>query len=42
MEGFFQIKFHRGMKFYSFHPGMKLTCKQKFFHPGMRFRLGYM
>ena len=31
---FFQIKFHPGMKFYSFHPGMILTCKQKFFHPG--------
>ena len=39
MEGFFQIKFY---------PRMKLTCKQKFFsshdefHPGIRFRLGYM
>ena len=39
---FFQIKFHPGMKFYSFHPRMKLTCKQKFFHPRMRIRLGYM
>ena len=26
----------------NFHFGMKLTCKQKFFHPGMRFYLGYM
>ena len=25
LEVFFQIKFH---------PGMKLTCKHKFFHPG--------
>ena len=33
-EVFFQIKFHPGMKFYSFHPEMKLTCRQKFFHPG--------
>ena len=41
-EVFFQIKFHPGIKFYSFHetPGMKLTSKQKFFHPEMGFRLG--
>ena len=25
-----------------FHPGMKLTRKQKFFHPGMKFHLGYV
>ena len=48
-EVFFQIKYHPGMKFCSFHPGMKLTCKQKFFYPGTGFirdvdeiRLGYM
>ena len=41
-EVFFRSKFHPGTKFYSFHPGMKLTCKHKFFHTGMRFRLGYM
>ena len=41
-EVIFQIKFYPKMKFYSFHPGMKLTCKQKFFQPRMRFRLGYM
>ena len=29
----FQIKFYPRTKFYSFHPGMKLTCKQKFFYP---------
>ena len=29
------------MKFYSFHPGMKLTCKQKFFHPGRSFIPGW-
>ena len=29
------------MKFYSFHPGMKLTCKQKFFHPEASFILGW-
>ena len=34
---FFQIKFYPRMKFYSFHLGMKLTCKQKFFHPGTSF-----
>ena len=33
-EVFFQIKFHRGMKFYWFHIGMKLTCKQNFFISG--------
>ena len=33
-EVFFQIKFYIRMKFYLFHRGMKLTCKQKFFHPG--------
>ena len=37
MGGFFQMKFLPGMKFYSFHPGMKLTCKQKFFHTGTNF-----
>ena len=36
-EVFFQIKFHSGMKFYSFHPRMKLTCKQTFFHLGTSF-----
>ena len=36
-EVFFQIKFHPGMKLCSFHTGMKLTCKQKFFHSGMSF-----
>ena len=36
-ELFFQIKFHPAMKFYSFHPGMKLTCKKNFFHPGTSF-----
>ena len=36
-EIFFQIKFHTGIKFYSFHLGMKLMCKQKFFHPGTSF-----
>ena len=40
-EVFFQIKFHLGMKFYSFHPGMKLTCKQTFFHPGTSFIRGW-
>ena len=39
---FFQIKFHLRMKFYSFHPEMKPTCKKKFFHSRMRFHLGYM
>ena len=29
-EVFLQIKFHPGMKFYLFHPLMKLTCKQEF------------
>ena len=33
-EVFFQIIFHPRMKFYSFHPEMKFTCKQKFCHPG--------
>ena len=28
---------HPKMKFYSFHPGMNLTCKQNSFHPGIRF-----
>ena len=42
MGGFFQIKFHPKMKFYSFHPGMKLFSYQDEFHPKMRFRLGYM
>ena len=36
-EDFFQIEFHPRMKFYSFHPGMKLMCKQKFFHYGTSF-----
>ena len=40
-EVFFQIKFHLGMKFYLFHPGMKLTCKQKFFHPRTSFIPGW-
>ena len=40
-EVFFQIKFHPGMKFYSFHSGMKLTCKQKFFHPWTSFIPGW-
>ena len=40
-EVFFQIKFHSGMKFYSFHPRMKLTCKQKFFHPRTSFIPGW-
>ena len=40
-EVFFQIKFHPQMKFYSFHPGMKLTCKQNFFHPRTSFILGW-
>ena len=29
------------MNFYSFHPGMKLTCKQRFFHPGMKLSQKY-
>ena len=29
------------MKFYSFHPGMKLTCKQKVFHPRASFIPGW-
>ena len=33
-EVFFQIKFYPGMKFYSLHPRMKLTCTHKCFHPG--------
>ena len=41
MGGFLSIKFHPGMKFYSFHRGMKLTCKQKFFHPGTSFIPGW-
>ena len=32
-EVFFQIKFH---------PRMKFTCKQNFFHPGMRLHLSYI
>ena len=38
---FFQIKLHPGMKFYSLDPGMKLACKQKFFHPGKSFISGW-
>ena len=41
-EVFFQSKFQPGIKFYTFQPGMKFTCKQNFFHPGMIFNLGYM
>ena len=40
-EVFFQIKFHPEMIFYLFHPGMKLTCKHKFFHPWMSFIPGW-
>ena len=29
-------------KFYLFHPRIKFMCKCIFFHPEMRFRLGYM
>ena len=41
-EVFFQIKFNPGKKFYSFHPGVKFTCKQNLFHSWMRFHLAYM
>ena len=40
-EVFFQINFHPAMKFYSFHPEMKLTCKQNFFHPRISFIPGW-
>ena len=40
-EVFCRIKFHPRRKFYSFHPGMKFTCKQKFFHPGTSFIRGW-
>ena len=29
------------MKFFSFHPRMKFTCKENFFHPGTSFILGW-
>ena len=32
LEVFFQTNFHLGMKFCKFHPGIKLSCKQDFFH----------
>ena len=40
-EVFFQGKFHAGMKFYLFHPRVKLTCEQKSFHPGTSFIPGW-
>ena len=40
-EVFFQIKFHPRLKLYSFHHWMKLTCKQKVFHPGTSFIPGW-